>query len=97
LKGEQAVLPDATFTLAEQRYFVEIDMGTTNLRSWGEKIRAYEAYRQSSRLQARYGVDTFMILGFQQQGNQKVALRKFITIRKRSLNGLLGPSPTFMP
>ena len=62
LKGAQAVLPDATFTLAEQRYFVEIDMGTTNLRSWSEKIRAYEAYRQSPKLQARYGMDTFTVL-----------------------------------
>lgn len=62
LKGEQAVLPDATFVLAGQRYFVEIDMGTTNLRSWSEKVRAYEAYRRSPKLQARYGVDTFTVL-----------------------------------
>jgi hypothetical protein len=57
-----AVLPDATFTLNDERYFVEIDQGTTNLESWAEKVRAYEAYRQSPKLQARYATDTFIVL-----------------------------------
>jgi Replication-relaxation len=57
-----AILPDATFLLGETRYFVEIDQGTTNLESWAEKIRAYEAYRRSPKLQARYATDTFTVL-----------------------------------
>src|SRR5215211_696251 len=42
VRQDLAVLPDATFTLAGHRYFVEVDRGTTNLASWTEKIRAYE-------------------------------------------------------
>lgn len=56
------VLPDATFTLAGQRYFVEIDRGTTNLRAWREKVQAYEAYRGSVQLAARYATDGFTVL-----------------------------------
>jgi hypothetical protein len=62
LREKQPVLPDATFTLGAARYFVEIDMGTTNLRSWGEKVRAYEAYRRSPKLVARYDTDSFTVL-----------------------------------
>jgi hypothetical protein len=63
LKTEDvAILPDATLTLNDGRYFVEIDQGTTNLESWAEKVRAYEAYRQSPKLQARYATDTFIVL-----------------------------------
>jgi Replication-relaxation len=62
LREEQSVLPDATFALAGQRYFVEIDMGTTNLRSWSEKVRAYEVYRRSPKLTARYTTDSFTVL-----------------------------------
>lgn len=61
-REEQPVLPDGTFTLAGARYFVEIDMGTTNLRSWGEKVRAYEVYRRSPKLSARYDIDNFTVL-----------------------------------
>ena len=57
-----AILPDATFLLGEARYFVEIDQGTTNLESWAEKIRAYEAYRRSPKLIARYAIETFTVL-----------------------------------
>jgi hypothetical protein len=53
------VLPDATFTFAGSRYFVEIDRGSTNLASWGEKVSAYEVYRRSPKLTARYTTDTF--------------------------------------
>jgi hypothetical protein len=59
---ELPVLPDGTFTLAGTRYFVEIDRGTTNLESWGEKIHAYEAYRRSAKLRARYATDAFTVL-----------------------------------
>jgi hypothetical protein len=62
LREERAVLPDATFTLSGCRYFVEIDMGTTNLRSWSEKVRAYEVYRHSPKLRARYDTDSFTVL-----------------------------------
>jgi len=56
------VLPDATCTLAGARYFLEMDRGTTNLKSWGEKIRAYEGYRRSPKLAARYATETFTVL-----------------------------------
>lgn len=63
LKAEDvAILPDATFTLNGGRYFVEIDQGTTNLESWSQKVRAYEAYRRSAKLQARYATDQFTVL-----------------------------------
>ncbi|HEU4327618.1 MAG TPA: replication-relaxation family protein [Roseiflexaceae bacterium] len=57
------VLPDATFTLPDgRRCFLEIDRGSTNLRSWAEKIRAYEAYRGGQALRDRYGVADFTVL-----------------------------------
>ena len=62
LSRDQPVLPDATFTMGGARYFVEIDRGATNLDSWGEKVRAYEAYRRSSKLTARYATDSFTVL-----------------------------------
>jgi hypothetical protein len=62
VRQDLPILPDATFTLAGQRYFVEVDRGTTNLNSWSEKVRAYEAYRRSPKLQARYQTDAFTVL-----------------------------------
>ncbi len=62
MSQELPVLPDATFTLGGHRYFVEIDRGTTNLDSWAEKVKAYEAYRRSPKLQARYTTDSFTVL-----------------------------------
>lgn len=62
VKDPLPVLPDGTFSLAGQRYFVEIDLGQTNLRSWGEKVRAFERYRGSDALRARYGVEDFTVL-----------------------------------
>jgi hypothetical protein len=62
VKDALPVLPDGTFSLAGQRYFVEIDLGQTNLRSWGEKIRALERYRGSDALKERYGVEEFIVL-----------------------------------
>lgn len=59
---ELPVLPDATFSMQGARYFVEIDRGTTNLDSWAEKVHAYEAYRRSAKLKARYATDAFTLL-----------------------------------
>jgi hypothetical protein len=56
------ILPDATFVLENARYFVEIDRGTRPLRSWADKVRAYEAYRNSPLLQARYRIAQFTTL-----------------------------------
>ena len=61
-RKDLAILPDATFTLGDQRYFVEIDRGTTNLASWAEKVRGYEVYRRSPKLTARYATDSFTVL-----------------------------------
>lgn len=61
-EADLAVLPDGTWTMGGQRYFVEVDQGTTNLDSWAEKARAYEAYRGSAQLQARYRTDGFTVL-----------------------------------
>jgi hypothetical protein len=62
IKEPLAVLPDAAFTLSGHRYFVEIDRARTNLASWMEKIRAFEAYRGSPKLQARCRTDDFTVL-----------------------------------
>jgi hypothetical protein len=56
------VLPDATFVLEHTRHFVEIDRGTRPLRSWTDKVHAYEAYRASPLLQARYRATEFRVL-----------------------------------
>lgn len=60
------VLPDAVFWIVPQTgervlFFVEVDRDRP-LRSWREKIRAYEAYAGSAELQARYGVKSFVLL-----------------------------------
>jgi hypothetical protein len=56
------VLPDATFVLGDTRSFVEVDRGTRPLISWTDKVRAYEAYRMSQALAARYQVRDFGVL-----------------------------------
>jgi hypothetical protein len=56
------VLPDATFVLDGVRYFVEVDRGTRPLRSWGEKVQAYEGYQGSRLLAARYRTNHFQVL-----------------------------------
>jgi hypothetical protein len=56
------VLPDATFVLDGMRYFVEVDRGTRPLRSWGEKVQAYEAYRGSPLLETRYDASDFQVV-----------------------------------
>jgi Replication-relaxation len=60
--GKTGVIPDATCVIGDQRYFVEIDRGTRPLKTWATKTYAYEAYRNSEQLRARYGVDTFKVL-----------------------------------
>jgi hypothetical protein len=62
LRKPLPILPDATFVLADTRYFVEIDRGTRPLRSWADKVRAYAAYQQSVLLAARYQVTQFRVL-----------------------------------
>ncbi len=71
-RGDQAatidlpLLPDATFELIlgdrRRRFFVELDRATRPLDSWREKAQAYTSYRQSTELQARYGVSDFVLL-----------------------------------
>jgi len=61
-KAMVSLIPDATCHIAGQRYFIEIDRGTRPLRSWVEKTYAYEAYRGSAQLRARYDTDTFKVL-----------------------------------
>jgi hypothetical protein len=60
------VLPDAMFWIVPRNgervlFFVEIDRDRP-LRSWREKIRAYEGYAGSDELHARYGVKSFVLL-----------------------------------
>jgi hypothetical protein len=57
-----SVLPDATFILAAQRYFVEIDQGTRSLPAWRAKLQAYAAYHGSLALRTRYHTSTFTVL-----------------------------------
>ena len=56
------IIPDATFTLDGQRFFVEIDRGTTRIEQWRKKALAYDAYQRDPRLRERYGVGSFGIL-----------------------------------
>ena len=56
------IIPDATFTLDGQRYFVEIDRGTTRLEQWRKKALAYDAYGRDPRLPERYGVSSAIVL-----------------------------------
>ncbi|NTU78147.1 MAG: hypothetical protein HGA45_01880 [Chloroflexales bacterium] len=56
------IIPDGTFTLNGERYFVEIDRGTTRIEQWRKKALAYDAYGRDPRLAARYQVARFTIL-----------------------------------
>jgi hypothetical protein len=56
------VLPDATFVLDGQRYFVEVDRGTTSTERWQRKALAHRAYVGSSAARARYGATDLPIL-----------------------------------
>ena len=59
------VLPDGVFWIKNKRgrylFFVELDRGR-HASTWREKIMAYEAYVRSKELQARYGVEDFILL-----------------------------------
>lgn len=56
------IIPDGTFTLDGTRYFVEIDRGTTRVEQWRKKALAYDTYGRDPRLQARFGVNRFVVL-----------------------------------
>jgi hypothetical protein len=56
------IIPDGTFSLDGQRYFVEVDRGTTRIEQWRKKALAYDAYSRDPRLDNRYGVSSFTVL-----------------------------------
>ncbi len=62
---ETSIIPDATFVVGGVRYFVEAERGTNNGLDLDRKLLAYQQYRGSKQLQARYGVNNFvaMIIG----------------------------------
>lgn len=57
-----SVIPDATFVLASKRIFAELERGTNNPRAITQKIRAYQVYRNNSKLKSRYKVDDFSVV-----------------------------------
>jgi Replication-relaxation len=63
--GLWPLLPDAACVVAsgERRAlaFVEVER-ERSVTSWREKVRAFEAYRGSVALKARYGVESFLVL-----------------------------------
>lgn len=72
------IIPDATFTLDGQRYFVEIDRGTTRLEQWRKKALAYDAYRRDPRLPERYGVSSAIVLVVMPPGPRMHAIARTI-------------------
>lgn len=78
--AEVGIQPDATFDLrhpgGSERVFVEVDRETRNLRTWVEKILAYQEYLGSPQLQARYGTSTFLLLTVTTSEHQRLALMR---------------------
>ena len=72
------IIPDATFALAGQRYFVEIDRGTTRIEQWRKKALAYDAYQRDPRMAARYGVTGCTILVVAPSGLRLEAIARAI-------------------
>jgi hypothetical protein len=72
------IIPDATFTLDGQRYFVEIDRGTTRLEQWRKKALAYDAYGRDPRLRERYGVSSALVLVVMPPGPRMHAIARTI-------------------
>jgi Replication-relaxation len=72
------IIPDATFTLDGQRYFVEIDRGTTRIEQWRKKALAYDAYGRDPRLTARYGVTRCTILVVAPSGLRLDAIARMV-------------------
>jgi hypothetical protein len=72
------IIPDATFTLDGQRYFVEVDRGTTRLEQWRKKALAYDAYGRDPRLRERFGVSSATVLVVMPQGPRMQAIARTI-------------------
>lgn len=72
------IIPDATFALDGQRYFVEIDRGTTRIEQWRKKALAYDAYGRHPQLQARYGATQFTVLVVAPSGQRLEAIARVV-------------------
>lgn len=72
------IIPDATFTLDGQRYFVEIDRGTTRLEQWRKKALAYDAYGRDPRLRERFGATNAIVLVVTPPGQRLLAVVRTI-------------------
>jgi hypothetical protein len=72
------IIPDATFALDGERYFVEIDRGTTRIEQWRKKALAYDAYGRDPRLQQRFGVNRFIILVVAPSGARLQAIARSV-------------------
>jgi hypothetical protein len=72
------IIPDATFSLDGQRFFVEIDRGTTRIEQWRKKALAYDTYSRDPRLQMRYGVRQFTILVVAPSGLRIEAIARMV-------------------
>lgn len=72
------VIPDATFVLDGQRYFVEIDRGTTRIEQWRKKALAYDAYGRHPQMEARYGVTHSTVLVVAPSGPRLEAIARLV-------------------
>jgi hypothetical protein len=72
------IIPDATFTLDGQRYFVEIDRGTTRLEQWRKKALAYDAYARDPRMRERFGTSSALVLVVMPPGPRMLAIARTI-------------------
>ena len=86
------VAPDATFLLTTPagvtRVFVEVDQGTRPIASWGDKARAYHAYRGSQKLRQRYGVEDFLLLVIAPTLSRRTRIAEVIVEATRQHSGL---------
>jgi hypothetical protein len=72
------IIPDATFALDGQRYFVEVDRGTTRIEQWRKKALAYDAYGRHPQLEARYGVTRHSVLVVAPSGQRLEAIARVV-------------------
>jgi hypothetical protein len=72
------IIPDATFALDGQRYFVEIDRGTSRGDQWRKKALAYDAYSRDPRLQMRFGASQFTVLVVAPSGQRLHAIARVV-------------------
>jgi hypothetical protein len=74
------VRPDAYLKLKvggkDVSLFLEVDLGTTPARRFGQKVQGYIAYRMSGRYQARYGRATFRVLTVTTTTRRLASLKK---------------------